>query len=94
MRVSKRAYGDANRVIVTVFGVEDGRSTNRAEPEYEPGPFIPDTGVLGGSTEYSERSGEASQCCEDTARPLLAGEAVTKANCTRFAFDLNAQLSA
>ena len=94
VRVSKRAHGDAHRIIVTVFGVEDGSPTNWAKPEYELGSLIPDTDVFGGGTEDFERSREACQCSEDTASPLLAGEAVANANSTRFAFDLNAQLSA
>jgi hypothetical protein len=93
-RVSKRAYGDTHRLIVTIFGVEDCSPTNWAKPEYEPCSLIPDTDVFGGSTEDFERSREAGQCCEDTAGPLLAGETVANANSTRFAFDLNAQLSA
>jgi len=93
-RVSKRAHGDAHRLIVTVFGVEDGSPTNWAEPEYELRPLIPDTDVFGGVAEDFERSREAGQCCEDTAGPSLAGEAVANANSPWLAFDLNAQLSA
>jgi len=92
--VSKRAHGDAHRLIVTIFGAEDGGPTNWAKPEYELGSLIPDTNVLGGGTEDFERSREAGQCCEDTAGPLLAGEAVANADASWFAFDLNAQLSA
>jgi hypothetical protein len=51
---------------------------------------IPDSNVLGGSTEDFERSREAGQCREDTAGPLLAGEAVANANSSWLAFDLNA----
>jgi hypothetical protein len=94
VRVSKRTHGHAHRLIVTVFGVEDGSPTNWAEPEYELGSLIPDSNVLGGGTEDFERSRETGQCCEDTAGPLLAGEAVANANAMWFAFDLNAQLSA
>ena len=94
VRVSKRPHGYAHRLIVTVFGVEDGSPTNWAEPEYELGSLIPDSNVLGGGTEDFERSREAGQCCEDTAGPLLAGEAVANANSSWLAFDLNAQLSA
>jgi hypothetical protein len=75
---------------VTGFGVEDGSPTNWAEPEYELGSLIPDTDVFRGGTEDFERSREAGQCCEDTAGPLLAGEAVANANASWFAFDLNA----
>ncbi len=94
LRVSKRAYGDAHGLIATLFGVEDGAPANWAKPEYEPGSLIPDTDVFGGGTEDFERSREACQCREDTAGPLLAGEAVANADSTRFAFDLNTQLSA
>ncbi len=94
VRVSKRTHGDAYRLIVTVFGVEDGSPTDRAEPEDELGSLIPDTNVFGRGTEDFEWSREAGQCCEDTARPLLAGEAVANANSLWLAFDLNAQLSA
>lgn len=94
VRVSKRTHGDAHRLIVTFFGVEDGSPTDWAEPECELGSLIPDTDAFRGGTEDFERSGEAGQCCEDTAGPLLAGEAVAKANSSWFAFDLNTQLSA
>src|ERR1700730_6793505 len=94
VRVSKRAHGDAHRLIVTFFGVEDGSPTDWAEPQYELGSLIPDTDVFRGGTEDFERSGEAGQCCKNTAGPLLAGEAVAKANSSWFAFDLNTQLSA
>ena len=93
-RVSECTYGDAHGLIVTVFGVEDGSPTNWAKPEYGPCSLIPDADVFGGSTEDFERSREACQRCEDATGPLLAGEAVANANSTRFAFDLNAQLSA
>jgi hypothetical protein len=93
-RVSECTYGVAHRLSVTVFCVKDGSPTNWAEPEYELGSLIPDANVFGGGTEDFERSGEAGQCCEDTAGPLLAGEAVANANSSWFAFDLNSQLSA
>jgi len=93
-RVSKRAHGDAYRLIVTDFRVEDSSSTNWAKPEYESCSLIPDTDVFGGGTEDFEWSREAGQCCEDAAGPLLTGEAVANANSTGFALDLNAQLSA
>ena len=94
VRVSERAYSDAHSLIITVFGVEDISPTNWTEPESELGSLIPDANVFGGGAEDFERSGEASQCCEDTAGPLLAGEAVANANSSWFAVDLNAQLSA
>jgi len=92
--IGKRADGDAHRLIVTLFAVEDSSPTNRAKPEDESGSLVPDTHVFGGRTEDFERSREAGQCREDTAGPLLAGEAVANADAAWFAFDLNAQLSA
>jgi hypothetical protein len=88
--VHKRTHGDAHRVILTIFGVEDSRPTNGAEPEYELGSLIPDTNVFGSGAEDLERSREAGQCCEDAAGPLLTCEAVAQANAPWFAFDLNA----
>jgi len=78
--VSEGTNCDTHGIVVTFFRVEDGSSTNWAEPEYELGSLIPDSNVLGGDTEDFERSGEAGQCREDTACPLLAGEAVANAN--------------
>jgi hypothetical protein len=92
--VSKRTHGDAHSLMVTFLGVENGRPTDWAESEYEPGALIPGTDVFGGSSEDLERSREAGQGGEDTAGPLLAGEAVANADCSWFALHLNAQLSA
>lgn len=92
--VGKRTHGDAHRLIAAVFSVEDGSPTKWAESVYELGSLISDTNVFGGGAEHFERSREAGQCSEDTAGPLLACEAVAKANASWFAFDLNAQLSA
>jgi hypothetical protein len=92
VRISERTHGDAHRLTVAVFGVEDGSPANRAEPEYEPGSLIPDANIFGGGTEDFERCREAGQRREDTAGPLLAGEAVANANASWLAFDLNAQL--
>jgi hypothetical protein len=76
--------------MVTVFGVEDGRPTDWAEPEYELGSLIADTDVFGGRAEYFERSREAGQSCKDAAGPLLASKTIANANSSRAAFDLNA----
>ena len=63
--------------MVTVFSMEDISPANWAEPEYELGALISDTNEFGGGTEDFERGREAGQCRKNTARPLLAGEAVT-----------------
>jgi hypothetical protein len=92
--VSERAHGDAHRLIVTVLGVEDGSPTSRAEPEYKFGSLLSYANVFGGGAEDFERSGEARQCREDTAGPLLAGETVAETDSSRLTFDLNAELAA
>ena len=56
VRVSKRTHGDAHRLIVTVFCMEDGSPTDWAEPEDEIGSLIADANVFGGGTEDLERS--------------------------------------
>jgi hypothetical protein len=94
VRVGKRTDGDAHRIIVPFFAVEDRGPADRAEPESELGALIPDPNVFGGAAEDFERSGEARQRCEDAAGSLLTGEAVANADSARFAFDFNAQLSA
>jgi hypothetical protein len=91
--VSERTHGDAHRVFVTFLSVKDSRSTNRAEPELEPGSVIPNADVLGGGTRDHVRSGETGQRCEDTACSLLAGEAVANADDSRLAVNFDAKLS-
>ena len=76
--------------MVTVFSVEDSSPANWAEPEYERGSLISDANEFGGGTEDFERCRETGQCRKNTAGPLLAGEAVTYADASWFAFDLNA----
>ena len=83
-----------HRIVVTFFGMEDSGPTNRAKAKSEPGSLTAGANVLGGGAEDFERSREASQCCEDTACPLLASEAVAEAHSLWFTFDLNTQLSA
>ena len=73
MRIGKRPDGDADAIVVAFFGVEDGCSADRAEPEYEPGALVPDSDVFGGGSDNLERSGEAGQGRKDAAGPLLAG---------------------
>jgi hypothetical protein len=87
--VSKRTHCDAHSSSVTVFGVEYGSPTDRAKPEYKLGSVIPDTNVFGGGAEDFERRGEAGQRREDSAGPLLAGEAMAEANPPWFAMDLD-----
>ena len=93
-RVGKRTDGDAHRPIVTSFGVEDRGSANRTKPEHESRSSIADTNVLRRSAKNVERGGEARECCENAAGPLLAREAVADANTSRLAFDFYTQLSA
>ena len=89
-RVGKGSYRDTHGIIVSVFGMEDGSPANWAEPEYELGSVVPDTGVFGDSTRDFERSREAGQCREDTASSLLTSEAVANADSARFSLNFNA----
>ena len=93
-RVRKCTHGDTHRFRVTLLGMKDGRPTDWAEPEIEPGPLIAAANVVGCSTKDLERGREAGQGREDTAGPLLASEAVADANASWLAIDLNAQLPA
>lgn len=79
---------------MTFFGVEDCCSADRAKPELEPGSLIANAKVLSCGAKYFIRCGKAGQCCEDTARPALTGEAVANAHSEWLALDFNAQLAA
>jgi hypothetical protein len=92
--VSERTNGNAHRLIVAFFRVENRRPTDWAEPEYELGSPIPDTSVFSGRSEDHVVTGESGQRRENAARPLLAGQAVANANASWLTFDLNAQLPA
>ena len=52
--------------------------------------LIAGANVFGCGTGHFERSSEAGQRGEDTARPSLAGEAIANANASWLAFYLNA----
>src|SRR5687767_4628175 len=92
--IGKRTYGDGYRVVVPLFGVEDGRPADRTESEYELRPLVADANVLGCDPENRVRTGETGQGGEDASGPALAGEAVADADAVWLAFDLNAELSA
>jgi hypothetical protein len=91
--VGKRTHSDTDSAIFANFGVEDGSSTNRAEPEDELGTLVPDTDVFGGVPKDLEGGVEAGQCREHTAGSLLAGEAVADANASWLTLNSNPQLS-
>jgi hypothetical protein len=94
IRVRKRTHGNAHELTFTVLGVENSSPTNRAEPECEPGSLIPDTNIFGRGTEDLEGSGEAGQCRENTARPVLAGQTVANTHSAWLTFDLDTKLPA
>jgi hypothetical protein len=79
---------------MTLFGVEHGRSADRAEPECESGALVTDANVLGGGAEDLVGSGETGESREDTARSTLAGKAVANAHAPGFALHFDAQLAA
>jgi hypothetical protein len=94
VRVGKRTHSDTDSAIFANLSVEDGSSTNGAEPEYELGTLVPDTDVFGGVARDLEGCVEAGQCSEHAAGPLLAGEAMADANASWLALNSNPQLSA
>ena len=91
--VSKRTHGDAHRLIVTVFGVEDGRPANWAEPEYELGSLIPPR-TYSVAVPKTLNGPEKLASAAKTLPVLCWHQAVANAHASRFAFDFNAQLSA
>ena len=93
VRVSERTHGNAHRAVVAFLSVKDGGSTDRAEPEPEPGSLIPNADVLGGGAGDRVRGREAGQRSKDAACSLLAGEAVANADDSRLAFNFNPELS-
>src|SRR5688572_22079525 len=94
-RVGEGAHRDADRgLLVTLFGVEERRPADRAEPERESGSLIAHTRKLGGSARDSVRGGEAGQGRKDDSGSALAGQAVADADPDRLPLDLAAQLAA
>jgi len=89
IRVCKRPNGNAHRRIVTVFRMKDSRPADRAEPEYKPASLISGTNVFGSGSGDLVGGGEARQCCEDTARSLLAREAMANSNAAWVALNLD-----
>src|SRR3990170_555607 len=92
--VGKRADGDAHGSFLTIFSMKHGGPANGTEPETKLCSLIPGAHIFGGVAEDLIRSREAGQGRKHTAGSLLAGKAVANADAARFAFDLNAQLSA
>jgi hypothetical protein len=92
--VSEGAHGDADRLIAALLGMEHRSAANWTESESEFSSLVPDPDVLGYVAEDFKRTRKAGQFGESTASPSLTGEAVAEPNALRFAFDLNAQLSA
>lgn len=78
-RRRRNADGNACTIIPALFGMEDGRSANRAEPESEPRSAVADAHVFGGFAEYLERSSEAGKRREHAAGPSLARQAMADA---------------
>lgn len=93
-RIGESTYRDADGFVIAIFGVEDRRPANGAEPESELRSLIADSNVLRGGAEDIERSGESGQRREDAAGPLLTGEAIAHADPSGVPLNLNAQLPA
>jgi hypothetical protein len=74
--------------------MEEIRSADWTEAEPELGALITGAHIFCGVTEDLVWDRETRQCCEDAAGPLLAGKAMTDANNSRLALDLDPQLPA
>jgi len=92
--ISERAHGDPDGLIVTMLGVEHGRSASGTKAEREACPLISDAHVLRGSAEDLVWRREARKCRKDAARPALTCEAMANPDASGFTFPLNAQLNA
>lgn len=89
-RVGKGAHGDTYiRLLVTLFGMEHGCPTDRAEPECEPGSLVTDANVLRCGARDLVGRGKVGQSGKDTARSTLAGEAVANADSEWFSLHFN-----
>jgi hypothetical protein len=94
LRIGERSHGDTDGLIVTDFGMKDGRTAHGAEPEEKLRSLIADAKILRGVTVHFERSSEAREGSENTACALLASKTIADADAARLAFDLNTQLPA
>ena len=93
-RIGERADRNADRPLVTFLRVEHRGAADRAEAESEPGALITGADVFGGSAGYLIRRRKAGKRGEDGSCSPLALEAVTNANPTRFAVNLDPELAA
>ena len=94
LRIGERSHGDAHGLVVADLGVEDSRTAHGAEPEQKLRSLIADAKMFRGVTVHFERSGEAREGSENTARASLASKTIADADAARLAFDLNSQLAA
>jgi hypothetical protein len=94
LRIGERSHGDAHGLVVADLGVENSRTAHGAKPEQELSSLIADAQILRGVTVHLERSREAREGSENTARASLASKTIADADATWLAFDLNSQLAA
>jgi hypothetical protein len=93
-RIGERSHRDTNGRVVADLGVENSRTAHRTKPEQEPRSLIADAKILCGLAIYFERSREAREGSENTARASLASKTIADTDAARLAFDLNSQLAA
>jgi hypothetical protein len=92
--IGKGSHGDTHGFVVADLGMKDGRTAHGAESEQKLRSLIADAKILRGVTVHVERSCEAREGSENTARASLASKTIADADAARLAFDLNSQLAA
>jgi hypothetical protein len=93
-RIGERSHRDTYELVVADLSVENSCTAYGAKPEQELRSLIADAKILCGLAVHFERSREAREGSENTARASLASKTVADADTARLAFDLNSQLAA
>jgi hypothetical protein len=93
-RIGERSHRDTHGLVVADLGVENSRTAHGAESEQELRSLIADAKILCGLAVHLERSREARECSENTARASLASKTIADTDAARLAFYLNSQLAA
>jgi hypothetical protein len=94
LRIGERSHRDTHGFVVADLGMENSRTAHGAKPEQELRSLIADAKILCGLAVHLERSREAREGSENTARASLASKTIADADAARLAFDLNSQLAA
>jgi hypothetical protein len=84
--------GNADTFQFALLGVKEVCSADGTEAEPELGALITGADVLSGLAEDPVWARKTCKCCEDAARPLLAGEAVADTDEAWITFNFDAEL--